>query len=610
METASSSQEPGTNQTDVNKPASIDTSAAQRKAEEARAEGRHDPESVASSPVSTHSRESIDTTGMSEDEPLLQQGTPVNVDQHVSIDSRDPPPAYSAAAPRQQGAFGPARVPLQPNQQPNYGATGSTQAGYYTFPHPAPVTPAERPQEEGELRLAERKFWRRREWWSVTCQCGRPTRRQAQFGLGVIAALLLAVVILWRAFNWVHSHYAHEPDFIPWFQCESAERHRTESFDFHDFSSFTLEERLQNNVWWAGELGGKVKIVQASEFQDAAVRVTVDMRSTYLTYLQRIDFKPSLNRLVISSPEPPNSKLPINDDHPCTAVNIVVSVNRRLSNYFRINTPNLSGVEFSRTLSLSPRQLFVETARNCGIAKRPGNPKGFAPSHLHLTTVDGKIQGTFPLVKETRMVTVAGSIEVNVAIPRVSKPPTSAHFFAHTVPGNIHVSFPTNLEEYDYNNLRDYYVELSTVGGHIWGTVFLGLEANISAVSGDINAVLIPQLRTDNGSLLITDTVLGQTNLRLVDTIKPIPPDIKIPIQALESRHHSIAGGMKLQYPPSWEGRVYGTSSTVLGSVSVAGDGVEIIDENRDHVEAVKGDGSNELRVDTVSGSCEVLIGD
>lgn len=567
-----------------------------------KAQAQQDPDSVASSPMSTPSRGSIDTTGLSEEEPLTGLPQP----QQQSPSQHEPPPAYSPPGPSNVGALPSDRVPLRQNAQSNYGTTGEPRT-YYTFPHAAPDTPREQDQEQSELYVRVRRRWRRRKCCSCCCCCSCKwlTRTRARLLLGVVTALLLAFVILWQAFGWIHDLYAKEPDFIPWYACDAAEVKRTESFDFHDFSSFTLEERLHNELLLPGNVGGKIKIVEKADHQDAAVRVNVDMQSSYLTFLQHVTFEPTINKLVITSPNPSHGKDPFNGETPCTAINIVVSINSKLFDTLTIDTPRLSGVEFSRDVSLSPQHLIIRTAGAGRIAKRPGSLTSFTPQHIDLRTTDGSIEGAFPLIGETCLATDAGSIDVAVATPPKHVSNNGAHFHANSGLGDVHITFPVQIG----SRVPEYFVQASTGDGHLSGTFIHGAETNLTTVAGNIDADLMPYSRVrSTSSLVFTETFLGQTNLNVLDT-EQLPDPID-PMRWTHSTHKSVSGGMRLKYPRNWAGDMHGRANTLFGSVDVAGPGVDILRADDGTVDARRGvGGKSVMEVDTVSGVCEVLIG-
>lgn len=566
-----------------------------------------DDDSVASSPISTHSNDSIDTEGLSEDDRLMHQS------RHYQEERGDPPPAYSPSAPNTtSGPLASDRVPSRTNHQATYGSTGEARV-YYTFPHAAPTTPGEVDSDPSEPLFGRRRQWKRRDcrFCCYPCNCSRLAKKRLCLLLSTTTGILLVLVILWQAFQWIHDAYSKEPDLIPWFSCDNAEVERSESFDFHDFSTFSLEEQLPDQFKLTGSVGGKIQIVESGHEQDAAVRVNVDMRSTYLTFLQKINFEPSINKLSIKSPSSLGNIDRLQRERACTAINIVISVNRKLATSLTVNTFRLTGVEFDHNLALSPRDLTIRTVVG-DIAKRPGSVERFIPGHIYLHTIAGAIRGAFPLVSDTWLGTVSGLIDVAVAIPSrgSTRLDSAAYLHANTESGAVHISFPTHLRPAPTAlQTPEYFVQASAVSGRVSGTFLHDAETNLTTVSGDINAVILPWARTRGAvSSIQTKTVFGQTDLTVGD-IEPSSGLIE-PMRTTHSRHESVAGGMRLRYPEGWEGTVRGEWAPPFGKIDIAGPGVEIVTSGAGNVEARRGDsGGSGMEVETVSGVCEVLIG-
>lgn len=78
----------------------------------------------------------------------------------------------------------------------------------------------------------------------------------------------------------------------------------------------------------------------------------------------------------------------------------------------------------------------------------------------------------------------------------------------------------------------------------------------------------------------------------------------------LRSKHDSVSGDLRLFYPASWEGRFLAQS--ISGNIRVGGDGIEIIRRDRSWaklVEGKKGDGDSEIKMESMSGSVELVVG-
>ena len=599
MDVASSSRQPmSAASTPLQRPSNIDTNVLPNSPSKGQA-SRDFNDSVPSSPISTQSRDSVDTAGISEEEPLMQQSP-------QSREEGDPPPAYSPSAPNiTSSPLATDRMPLRRDEQPSYGTTTESRT-YYTFPHAAPEAPGEAPSDPLAPLFGVRRRLKRRRCYPWGWK--QSTRKRVYGVIGWLVATMLILLILWQLFKGIRDAYHKEPNMIPWFECANAEVIRTESFDFHDFSTFTLQERLASELMSSSDFGGKVQVVESSPKQDSAVRVNIEMRSTYLTYLQRIDFKPGTNKLIITSPKPPAGKDPLHGERACTAMNIVISVNSRLSDSLEVDTALLSGVELDRNLALASNNLIIHTVGG-DIAKTPGKLTGFRPYHIDLFTVAGAIRGAFPLEGETWLATVGGPIDVAVALPPQDILNPEIHFHANSEHGDVHITFPTQELHEHAHRQPEYYVQASSVHGRISGTYIHHAETNLTTVSGDIEATLVPHARVPRDmSTIHTASVIGQTILTI--EASNLAGDLERPMRQIYSTHNSVMGGMRLRYPGDWEGTIHGEWVPPFGQVDVAGPGLEKLRSKDGAVEAQRGSGKSMLSVETVSGVCEILIGE
>ncbi|KAH7149800.1 hypothetical protein B0J13DRAFT_275018 [Dactylonectria estremocensis] len=217
---------------------------------------------------------------------------------------------------------------------------------------------------------------------------------------------------------------------------------------------------------------------------------------------------------------------------------------------------------------------------------------------------------------------------------------------------------------------RDYVVDISTASGDVSAEIAFSSRAIFESQSGDLKLRLWPVL--DSGLLkrgasqkpvLKTTTTSGETKVKLLEPLwtslagvgNVVPGDIPggkepyiIPapnhgkegpgedfivaddpkhsnrgsddefgiadtpsFSVLTSGHASISGGVKLEYPSSWEGRL--TATTISGKQNVRGEGLHV-DNNSSgpwsrRLRGTKGNGNSQLTIDTVSGDEDVLIG-
>lgn len=287
-----------------------------------------------------------------------------------------------------------------------------------------------------------------------------------------------------------------------------------------------------------------------------------------------------------------------------------------------------------------------------------------ATREIYISTVSGDVKGWYPLYDVLDVRTKSGDISTHVgtkpADPQGVRP---ALLRVHSVSGQVSVQEPLDRAAKAARPdrqfpPRDYIVEMATASGDISAVVAASSRAEFSSQSGDLKLRLWPVL--DSGLLrkgspeqpvLKTDTKSGDTQVTLLEplwtslatigeAIPPPGPDdlldgnepyiIPVPksgknsagsddfiiadtpsFSRLSSKHSSISGQIKLEYPSSWEGTL--VAATISGKQTVRGEGLKVDDLSSGpwskRVRGTKGEGHSRLDVDSVSGDEDVLIG-
>jgi hypothetical protein len=222
----------------------------------------------------------------------------------------------------------------------------------------------------------------------------------------------------------------------------------------------------------------------------------------------------------------------------------------------------------------------------------------------YLKTTSGSISGKYALSDLLVIDTRTGSVNIDVAPKEAAAgASTPAVFRANSQSGSMRVDF-----ERKHIPERDYQTFINTTVGSVDGTFIHGSKTELNSVAGSMAADILPYKSGAFASTLDTSTHSGQMNVTL-----RAPYNAKgIPMTGLMSSHKSVSGGVGLKYPKEWQGHIDGTS--LSGELHLQGKELELLSENdepgKNHVEAEKGDGASRMVFDTVSGGCDIKIGE
>ena len=224
--------------------------------------------------------------------------------------------------------------------------------------------------------------------------------------------------------------------------------------------------------------------------------------------------------------------------------------------------------------------------------------------HTYLKTTSGSISGKYALADLLVVDTKSGSINIDVA-PEKSAAGTStpAVFRAKSQSGSMRVDFERRrIPE------RDYQTFIETAVGSVGGSFIHGSETNLTSVAGSLTADILPFKSGAFPSTLSTSTHSGQMNVTLHASWNAKG----LPLTGMESTHKTVSGGMGLKYPTEWQGLIDGTS--LSGELHLQGKALELLSENnepgKNHVAAKNGNGGSKMVFDTVSGGCDIKVGE
>lgn len=259
-------------------------------------------------------------------------------------------------------------------------------------------------------------------------------------------------------------------------------------------------------------------------------------------------------------------------------------------------------------------------------------PSSYALSsrEIWVETVSGDISGFYPLYDLLGIHTASGTVNTVVNPKSAAKSePKPAKLDVASVSGDLTVK-----EALDGDSpVRDYVVGFGTSSGTIDAEVAVSSEGRFSSQSADFKLKIQPVLQEGAEMKLDTETKSGTTKLDILDPLwvrkdrlehenqretdsedsfHIVRPHLTTSTELanLRSRHSSISGSIDLRYPSSWSGQF--EAETLSGSQKFRGEGLRTgtkMGMFPSVLRGRKGEGHSALRVHTVSGDQEFLVG-
>lgn len=224
-------------------------------------------------------------------------------------------------------------------------------------------------------------------------------------------------------------------------------------------------------------------------------------------------------------------------------------------------------------------------------------PEGsLASAHaLSLTSVSGPIDAEVPVAEDMHTETTSGGIRLRILAPDSYPEFKSSKLKVSSVSGNVDVKGKGKLPQLKYTH------SVSSISGRV--EVALPFwESVVKTTSGRLSADLTPLLVSKGSPSVQTNTLSGNMDVTISE-----PADGKL--DALESKHESMSGGVKVRYPSSWAGNF--KAETFSGDVEVRGKDVEVgRGKGRKEVSGRKGDGKSRAGVKSFSGDVLLVIGE
>ncbi|KJZ74932.1 hypothetical protein HIM_05663 [Hirsutella minnesotensis 3608] len=258
---------------------------------------------------------------------------------------------------------------------------------------------------------------------------------------------------------------------------------------------------------------------------------------------------------------------------------------------------------------------FDETRREVKIITPPG--LDFAKPRLRIrATVRVPGESCLELLNIN---TIQLSVDIQEGLLTCATPKATTTLDVRSISGELKIKEPLDrlakADSTEKTSLRDYIVKMETTSGDInVDLIMIGSKAQFNSTSGNFVLRLLPVLNStyleSNGlhPALKTGTTSGRTDIALLDPVWIGTKSNTRALSNLDSSHSSTSGNIKLRYPSSWEGKL--SSSSTSGSHTIRGKGLNFNHNHEKSAEGQKGHGSLTLRIETLSGNQDVLVGD
>jgi DUF4097 and DUF4098 domain-containing protein YvlB len=358
-------------------------------------------------------------------------------------------------------------------------------------------------------------------------------------------------------------------------------------------------------------VSGEVILQPAKDSSSAAIELQVISNDKNLGVHVHFDEKTQLFKMI--TPETIDWD---SSEAPCIQIRATIWVPQKsIINALKINTIHLNvdvetGFDLQVLKSTVIRSAIGHINTPAVAPKKAAVPYTLSSREINIHTASGKVKGWYPLYDLLDIDTVSGDITVNVG-PKPAEGEKPASLRVHSASGQIEVHEPLSQPK-DSLPPRDYTVNVGTASGDITADVAASSHARFESQSGDFKLRILPVLERSTSPALETDTKSGTSQVTILEPLWITAIGDGTPaLSALKSKHNSISGTIKLQYPSSWEGHV--SAQTVSGSQDIRGRGLEVTHEGGPFARRTrgrKGDGNSQMDVSSVSGDEYVLVGE
>jgi len=170
---------------------------------------------------------------------------------------------------------------------------------------------------------------------------------------------------------------------------------------------------------------------------------------------------------------------------------------------------------------------------------------------------------------------------------------------------NTHLSTTTgNIKSYgskDKDVVYSPHFYAKSTSGDITGRFPLGFKTVLETTGGSIHANLTSASFFKDRAHVYTTTTTGDNQVILKNDIG----------RSVSAYHRSVSGTVSLRYPEDVQGSIAGKSTT--GDIDIVGNSIKVIKRENGNtsrlLKAIKGDGDSKIRMSSVSGKLEAIVG-
>jgi hypothetical protein len=370
------------------------------------------------------------------------------------------------------------------------------------------------------------------------------------------------------------------------------------SFKFSNLKDFSLHNLIREDSARLTIRGHSIRILQSSDQKEDIV-VDFSFNTSDLVLQEYFEFTQGEDSLVLKfpkSPIPPE----VSSERQCIETETIIYVRTGLTlNHFDLESWAMS------VIIPSELDFDVDTSNIKILAGALIAHPMFKSRETYINETSGSVKGQFPLYDVLDIVTVAGSVIIDVlpqeADPKAERP---ALLSAQLQTGAVVIQYPPEGVKIP---TREYRVDIGSQAGSVSGRYIHGMKTSLKATTGSVRAELIPFAADNYASELTTETTTGSQHIKV---LSPYLSDKKA-LRRLAANHVSLFGSVQIAYPSEWEGIVEAVSK--MGRVAVQGEGLTIIKEGHTvigkFIEAEKGSGDYSALCKTDMGSVNFEVG-
>jgi hypothetical protein len=366
----------------------------------------------------------------------------------------------------------------------------------------------------------------------------------------------------------------------------------TDQFHFLDTSIPSLNKKVR----------GTVNVYRGNIDQASDVVVTV---------ITHYAFSPS-NPIIRWYSEPNSTARLHYTSTECTEVEVLISLRpdtEKNLRTFELRTEILD-INVGGSLSWMVDNFITQTSHGNTMFDGARFYEPMITHNVSSSSITGEIFGYYVADAHLRLANEKGRIRAFV-IPRVNSDIAIAleSIRVETETGDVHVEMLGDWALWPMQPFM-HTTHISSQCGSVWAAIPHGSLTNITIVTGDVSAILVP-FGTDSKedkSWVHTWLTQGEMYVHIYNTLQDSLYDGKFdPLVNTRSRHKVINGNLVLRYPYNWYGELEGVASR--GTLKFDASRLEKLERGEGWVKAKRGDGESFMESWVEGGGLDIKIG-